>query len=118
MKKKIFLALAIISLLTCLFAISVNAATTNEFGEVEIIAGISEKSVFGVDGTADGYTSKVVMFDGTEYHTYPAYYIFTNNVYTTTNFKELNDATGKNYVKTSLIRAEVPQNVQKVTSCN
>ena len=115
MKKKIFLALAIISLLTCLFAISVNAATTNEFGEVEIIAGISEKSVFGADGTADGYTSKVVMFDGTEYHTYPAYYIFTNNVYTTTNFKELNDATGKNYVKTSLIRAEVPQNVQKVT---
>ena len=115
MKKKLFLALLVGIVLTCIFAISVSAATTNEFGTVEIVSGISEKSVFGADGTASGYTTRVVLFDGTEYHTYPAYYIFTNDVNTTTNFKELNDATGKSYGKTSVIRAEVPHNVQKVT---
>lgn len=115
MKKKILFALAISALLVCLFAVGVSAASTNEFGEVEIVSGISEKNVFGADGTADGYTSRVVMFDGTEYHTYPAYYIFTNDVNTTTSFKELNDATGKNYGKTSVIRVEVPHNVKKVT---
>jgi hypothetical protein len=115
MKRKLFLATLISVVLVCLFAIGVSAATTNEFGTVETVSGISEKSVFGADGTEAGYTTRVVLFDGTEYHTYPAYYIFTNDVNTTTNFKELNDATGKNYGKKSVIRAEVPHNVQKVT---
>ena len=79
MKKFIF-TLALLSMLLCLFALSVSAAATNEFGEVEIITGMDEKSVFGDDGRADAYTSRVVLFDGTEYHTYPAYYIFTNNI--------------------------------------
>ena len=114
MKKFIF-TLAILSVLFCLFAVSVSAASTNEFGEVEAVAGMDEKSVFGEDGKADTYTSRVVLFDGTEYHTYPAYYIFTNNVNTTTDFSQLNKLTGKSYYKKSLIRAEVPQNVQKVT---
>ena len=113
--KKLFLTLAILSVLVCALVISVGAATTNEFGEVEIISGMDEKSVFGADGTADGYTSRVVLFDGTEYHTYPAYYVFTNNVNTTTDFKQLNEKAGKSYGKTNVIRAEVPHNVQKVT---
>ncbi|MBO4982646.1 MAG: leucine-rich repeat protein [Clostridia bacterium] len=113
--KKIIFTLTILSVLFCLLAISVGAATTNEFGEVEIVTGMSEKPVFGNDGRADTYTSRVVMFDGTEYHTYPAYYIFTNNVNTTTDFSQLNELAKKSYGKTSVIRAEVPQNVQKVT---
>ena len=114
MKKFIF-TLAILSMLLCVFAISVSAAATNEFGDVQIVPGMDEKSVFGDDGKADTYTSRVVLFDGTEYHTYPAYYIFTNNVNTTTDFSQLNELAGKKYYKNSVIRAEVPQNVQKVT---
>ena len=114
MKKFIF-TLAILSMLLCLFAISLSAATTNEFGEVEIVSGMDEKSVFGDDGKAATYTSRVVLFDGTEYHTYPAYYIFTNNTTTTTDFSQLNELAGKSYYKNSVIRAEVPQNVQNVT---
>ncbi len=113
--KKLILTLAILSALICALVISVSAASTNEFGEVEIVGGMDEKSVFGNDGTEDGYTSRVVLFDGKEYHTYPAYYIFTNNVNTTTDFRQLNELATKSYGKTSLIRAEVPTNVQKVT---
>ena len=113
--KKLILTIACISVLLCALVIFASAATTSEFGEVEIVGGMSEKSVFGADGTESGYTSRVVLFDGDEYHTYPAYYIFTNDVNTTTDFKPLNEKTGKSYGKTSVIRAEVPQNVQKVT---
>lgn len=115
MKRKILLTMLILSLFVCLFVVGVSAASTNEFGTVETVNGMSEKSVFGADGTAEGYTTRVVLFDGNEYHTYPSYYIFTNNVNTTTNFKELNDATGKSYGKKSVIRVEVPHNVKKVT---
>ena len=100
MKKFIF-TLAILSMLLCVFAISVSADATNEFGDVQIVPGMDEKSVFGDDGKADTYTSRVVLFDGTEYHTYPAYYIFTNNVNTTTDFSQLNELAGKKYYKNS-----------------
>ena len=113
--KKIILTLAIASMLLCLFVVSVSAATTNEFGEVQIVTGMDEKSVFGDDGKIDSFKSRVVLFDGTEYYTYPSYYIFTNNVNTTTDFSQLNKLTGKSYYKNSVIRVEVPQNVQKVT---
>ncbi|MBO5378739.1 MAG: leucine-rich repeat domain-containing protein [Clostridia bacterium] len=113
--KKITLTLVIISMLLCLFIATAGAAATNEFGEAEIVPGMDEKSVFGDDGRADTYTTRVVLFDGTEYHTYPAYYVFTNSVNTTTDFSQLNSLTGKYYGKTSVIRAEIPHNVHKVT---
>ena len=113
--KKLFLAMLVSLALVCLFAIGVSAATTNEFGTPEILPGMSEKSVFGDDGKEATFTTRVVMFDGTEYHTYPAYYIFTNDINpTTTSFSEINTATGKSYSKTSIIRAEVPHNVKKL----
>lgn len=112
--KKLILFMTV-AVLMCMLAISVSAAETNEFGQVEIVAGMSEKSVFGDDGCADTFTSRVVLYDGAEYHTYPAYYIFTNDVKTTTDFGQLNSLTGKSYYKKSVIRAEVPHNVQKVT---
>ena len=113
MKKKLLIALFIATLFVCVFAISVSAATTNEFGTVETLTGISEKSAFGTDGTANGYTSKVVLFDGTEYHTYPAYYIFSNSTSLSFSFDEIKTATGVEYDKLSVVRAEVPQNVVK-----
>ncbi len=113
--KRIILSILIVSVLFCMLAISASAAATDEFGEVEIVAGMSEKSVFGDDGKLETFTTRVVLYDGTEYHTYPSYYVFTNNVNTTTDFSQLNSLTGKSYGKTSVIRAEVPHNVQKVT---
>ena len=113
--KKLALIFMLVAMLSCLFVLSVSAAETNEFGEVEVVEGMSEKSVFGDDGQADSFTTRIVLFDGTEYHTYPSYYVFTNNVNTTYDFSQLNEKTGKGYKKESAIRVEVPHNVQKVT---
>ena len=113
--KRIILTLMLVVALTCLLAIATSAATTNEFGDVEIIPGMSEKSVFGDDGRESTFTTRIVLFDGAEYHTYPSYYVFTNNENTTYNFSQLNEKTGKSYGKKSAIRVEVPHNVKKVT---
>lgn len=113
--KKILISLMIISMLICLFAITASAATTDEFGEIEIVEGMSDKSAFGVDGTAEA-TSRVVMFDGTEYHTYPSYYICKNSTQTEPTFDEINEKTGKTYDITSIIRIEFPQNIKKTQS--
>ena len=113
--KKFILMLVLAMAFVCTLALSVGAAETNEFGTVEVVSGMDEKSVFGDDGRADTFTTRVVLFDGGEYHTYPSYYIFTNDVNTTTDFKQLNSLTGKSYGKNSVIRAEVPHNVKKVT---
>lgn len=118
--KKIVFTFALVTVLVCLFAISISAASTNEFADlkdVELVPGMDEKSVFGEDGEESTFTSRVVLYDsvGKEYHTYPAYYIFTNNVNTTTDFSQLNRLAQKSYGKTNVIRAEVPNNVQKVT---
>lgn len=113
--KKILLSILILSMLICLFAISISAATTDEFGEIEIVEGMSDKSAFGIDGTSNA-TSRVVMFDGTEYHTYPSYYICKNNKQTEPTFDELNEKTGKTYDIKSIIRIEFPQNITKTQS--
>ena len=72
MKKKILLMLAVVCILAFVMSLSAFAAATDEFGTVETIEGMSEKSAFGDDGRADTFKSRVVLFDGTEYHTYPA----------------------------------------------
>ena len=113
--KKTILALLIVSLLVCLFSISISAASTDEFGEIEYIEGMSDKSAFGIDGTKDA-TSRVVLFDGEEYHTYPSYYICKNNVQTEPTFEELNEKAQKGYDITSIIRLEIPQNVKRTMS--
>ncbi len=109
--KRIILSILIVSVLFCMLAISASAAATDEFGEVEILTGISEKSSFGDDGKASTYTSKVVMFDGEEYHTYPSYYIFSNSKTPSLSFSELNTASGYTYEKNSVVRVEVPNGV-------
>ena len=60
--KKLSLTLFIVAILVCVLAISVGA-TTNEFGEIEYVEGMSDKSAFGTDGTKEA-TSRVVLFDG------------------------------------------------------
>lgn len=116
MKKKIVLMLAVVCILAFVMSLSAFAAATDEFGTVETIEGMSEKSAFGDDGRADTFKSRVVLFDGTEYHTYPAYYIFKNSVNTSADFTEISAKTGVSYNKTLLIRVEVPMNVKTVDS--
>lgn len=113
--KKTILALLIVSLLVCLFSISISAASTDEFGEIEYVEGMSDKSAFGTDGTKDA-TSRVVLFDGEEYHTYPSYYICKNDVKTESTFDELNEKAKKSYNIESIIRLEIPENVTKTQS--
>ena len=114
MKKALLLIIAI-SALFCMLAISSSAATTDEFGEIEIVAGMSDKSAFGEDGTSNA-TSRVVMFDGTEYHTYPSYYICKNSTKTEPTFDELNEKTKKEYDIKSIIRIEFPENITRTQS--
>ena len=104
MKKKILLAFILVAMLACMLAISVSAATTNAFGTPE--TGGVDLTNMAVDD--DVY---VVLYDGTEYHTYPAQYIVTNAKSITFDFAKINSAFGKEYDVTSIIRIQVPSHV-------
>ena len=103
MKKKILLMLAIMAMLVCLFAITVMAAEIPEWPDkVTTIDGMSDKEVFGADGTV-GATSRVLMSDGVAY---PAYYIFKNSTTLGITFTELSG-----YSASDIVRLEVPKGV-------
>ena len=94
MKKKIFLMLAVMAMLICIFAISVSAA---DFGAVTLVDGIT--TVDGLDTT-----SRVLMSDGI---TYPSAYIFKN--LKDIDFSALTSATGKSYDSSSVVMIEYPE---------
>ena len=103
--KKLFLALLMVAIMTCFFAITISAAEIPEWGEVTVVDGMADKSVFGTDGTV-GATSRILMSDGV---TYPAYYICKNTASLGITFADLNKATGKSYEAVNLVRIEVPK---------
>lgn len=107
MKKKLFLFTLMLSLLVCVLAISVSAASTNEFGAVENIPGID------LTGMSEDANARVVLFDGAQYHTYPSQYIVTNNGTFTYDFSKIT-AKGYNYDVNSVIRIEIPNTVTAV----
>lgn len=107
--KKLLLITLMIAILTCAFAVAVsaeeNASEIPEWpSEVTIIEGMSNKSVFGADGTA-GATSRVLMSDG---KAYPAYYIFKNSTTFGITFTELSG-----YSASDIVRLEIPKGVVK-----
>ena len=110
MKKKLLLAFILVAMLACMLAISVSAATTNEFGTLET------SNTIDLTGMATDTDLRVVLFDGTEYHTYPARYIVTNATDITLNFDKINLAFTKEYTKASVIRIEIPRHVKKIVS--
>ncbi len=112
MKRKLFLMLALAVLACCFFALSINAASTNEFGTLET----SDK--IDLTGMSTDTKARVVLFDGTEYHTYPAQYIVTNAGDITLNFDKINEAFGKSYssANNSVIRIEIPNTVKVIVS--
>ena len=74
MKKKIILFLAVISILTCFFAISAGAAVLDSY---------EEKAILTYD------ESELVVFD--DGASYPSYYIFADSESFTTNYEWLNE---------------------------
>ncbi len=105
MKKKLLLITLLVALLACAFAISVSAeeASIPEWPTtVETLEGMSDKSVFGADGTV-GATSRVLMSDG---KAYPAYYIFKNSATFGITFTELSG-----YSASDIVRLEVPNGI-------
>ncbi len=105
MKKRLFILIAIMAVVMCLFAISASAATTNEFGTIETLEGID------LTNMSTDTTSRVVLFDGTEYHTYPANYIVTNAETLTLDFSRI---TSHTYKIDNIIRLEVPSGVTTI----
>lgn len=112
MKKKLLLMLALTIIACCILAIGVSAATTDEFGTVET----SDK--IDLTGMSTDTKARVVLFDGTEYHTYPSQYIVTNAGDITLNFDKINEAFSKSYstANNSVIRIEIPNTVKVIVS--
>ena len=108
MRKKLLLMLTMTVMLLCVFAFSVSAATTNEFGVAEKIDGID------LTDMSTDTTSRVVLTDGNgNYYTYPSQYVVTNNCAFTYDFSRIN-AKGYSYSVSSVIRIEIPTTVTSV----
>lgn len=108
MKKRLFFMLTMTIMLVCIFAFSVSAATTNEFGVAEKIDGID------LTDMSTDTTSRVVLTDGNgNYYTYPSQYVVTNNGAFTYDFSKIN-AMGYAYSESSVIRIEIPTTVTSV----
>ena len=110
MKKRVILSFVIALFMVCFFAISISAATTNEFGTLET------STTIDLEGMSTDTKARVVLFDGTEYHTYPAQYIVTSAGDMAFNFEKINTAFQKSYALDSVIRIEVPNTVKVVVS--
>ena len=113
MKRKILILAIMIVALMSIFVISASAAvtgsTSNEYGDVTIVEGMESKNKY------NDTDSKAVLVnaDGT-FTTYPAYYIYNGSTGTGMgiDLSLLNEKTGENYVKASLIRLEVFENAR------
>ncbi len=99
-----------VALLCVIFAISINAATTNEFADTaEKLDGIS------LDGMSSDTVSKVVLVhtegENTIYTTYPAQYIVTSNSTLEFDFSKISSAGGPTYSASSIVRIQIPTTV-------
>ncbi len=110
MKKHIVLCLAMTLILMCLFAISISASTTDEFDIAET------STTIDLTGMSTDAKARVVLYDGTEYHTYPAQYIVTSATDFTVNFDKINAAFEKEYTVASVVRIEIPRHVLVYTN--
>ena len=107
--KKLLVFFALVSVVCCLFVMTASAAEIPEWTEITTVEGMSDKSVFGADGTV-GATSRVLMSDG---KTYPAYYICNNSNSLGFKYTELNTKTGKSYGAVDVVRLEIPKGTVK-----
>ena len=119
MKKKLLLALAIMSLLVCVFAISVFAETTivtsasDEYGTVNVVEGFDYSTKLSLE-------QRMVLDNGDgTYSTYPSAYALDYNKdgnkrgerFQHFDLTNLSNATGYNYTHASVIRYEIPEGI-------
>ena len=110
MKKKLILMFALVAI-ALLFTLSIGASAQKpdlgvSFGKTQTIDGIVPPSQNYV-----GTTERVLLYDGEEYVTYPTYYITSNSTTFEMTFSAINNATGKNYGKTSVVMVEAPTGI-------
>ncbi len=115
MKKKIFLALLVVMVFTCLFALSVNAAgaTENTYGEITTVEGEGAPSAPAVISASA--RTVVLSSDGT-YYTIPTYYLIKDNSQFTWApnslvVSELGLKSGTD-VRHTVVRMEIPEGVK------
>ena len=122
MKKKIFLALAVMTMLVCIFAISVNAATVKFNGqeyEVTTYTDVVAKTKIDVTNTED----VVIFADG---FCCPTAYVFKDQDYVNGHnnnhgdgkyafdFTYINGKTNKEYTFGDILKVDIPQGVVKI----
>ncbi len=124
--KKILLILTAALILVCSFALLASAedkivpSTSNEFGELTVFdeaIGNTKISQLKDDGTV----ARVVLFDGTNYYTVPTYYVLTESTKSTgemmlMNFNEINSKLSKSFNKNSIIRFEMPSDIDFIAN--
>ena len=108
--KKLLLFIIVAATACFVLSLSAFAAITDEFGTVEIIKDI-DVSKMSTDDKA-----LVVLYDGKEYHTYPANYIVKSSTDLAVDFTKINGVTGKGYGVSSIIRIQIPTTVKKFTT--
>lgn len=122
MKKRLFLFVAIVAVIACLFAISasadsINPSTSNAFGTLTTF----DDSIGNTNispNKDDGTVACAVIFDGTNYYTVPTVYILTEHPKTggemlKLDFSELTAALKLSTTldRKSIIRFEMPSNI-------
>ena len=115
MKKKVFLAILLISLFACIFAVSVNAAgaSTDAFGEITTIEG--EAAPQNIDSTS----RVVIKASDDTYYTFPSYYILADNAkFTWRKNDSVNQIVGRSVsaqeLRKYIVRMEIPEGITQM----
>ena len=136
MKKKLLLVVMMVSILACLFAISISAETiTYEGKSVELVNDLGSPSWYTGD-TANAIKDKesivILKDENGEMTAYPSYYVFrywiekSGSKFTVVrinwsdqkgvDYSFINEKTGKNYVNGSMYYVELPSGIFTCTA--
>ena len=131
MKKKIVLVLAAMAMLVFAFSVVASAdtivtSTSNAYGELTVFdEAIGNTGISNLKD--DGTIARTVLFDGTNYYTVPTTYILTESPKNSggkvgemllIKFDEINAKLGKSFNKNSIIRSEIPSDIDFVCNGN
>ncbi|MBE6624891.1 MAG: leucine-rich repeat domain-containing protein [Ruminococcaceae bacterium] len=128
MKKRLFLFVAIVAIVACVFAVSVSAdtikpSTSNAFGELTLFDEAIGRTDIG-DKKDDGAIARTVLSDGTNYYTVPTVYLLTkggseaNGVCLWWDFSGISAKLGYTFTVNSVIRTELPGSIDFLDSSN
>ena len=110
MKKKLLIIL-FVAAIACMLAFSVSASPAKpdlgvSFGDVQTIPNFTPPSQKYV-----GTTERVLLYDGTNYVTYPTYYITKDSTTFEMTFDAINGVTEKGYNELSVVMVEAPTGI-------